>query len=365
LNGGFEEIIGRIYEAAVIPEVWPSALHEIGEISGARGAILLTANPAGQRWISSPDVYEDMAAYEQGEWHLKNKRLQHFLARQHAGFLRDVDIFPSCEAVQEDPQIKEFFRPRGLGWGVGTTIPVPSGDFLVVSIERDYVRGPIENEVVPRLDALRPHLARAALMSARLHMERAKAAVETIGAIGLPAAVVRRGGALLTANAQMQALVPHVLQDGRDRARLVSKPADALLARAFAAIEGDALTSEVTSIPVAATEQQPPMIVHLVPVRGLANDIFSQGRVVMVVTPVIPAQVPGAEVLQGLFDLSPAEARVARGIGGGSTVEEIAGAHGISRETVRTQLKSVLSKTGLGRQVELAQLLAGKSLPQV
>lgn len=45
------------------------------------------------------------------------------------------------------------------------------------------------------------------------------------------------------------------------------------------------------------------------------------------------------------------------------TVEAIAGACGISRETVRNQLKAVLAKTGLGRQVELAGLLAGAKVP--
>lgn len=89
----FGNLVDRIYEAAVIPETWPSTLHEISEIGGARGVILLTANPAGSRWISSPGVYQDMLAYEEGNWHLKNMRLQRFLAKQHAGFLRDVDVF--------------------------------------------------------------------------------------------------------------------------------------------------------------------------------------------------------------------------------------------------------------------------------
>jgi hypothetical protein len=53
---------------------------------------------------------------------------------------------------------------------------------------------------------------------------------------------------------------------------------------------------------------------------------------------------PDSVVLQGLFNLTPAEARVARGVAQRLTVDRIAGGLGRSQETVRTQLKAVLAK---------------------
>ena len=117
----------------------------------------------------------------------------------------------------------------------------------------------------------------------------------------------------------------------------------------------------VKSIPVAATVGHVPMVLHVIPVRGSARDIFTQATALLVVTPVDRAAVPAAEVLQGLFDLTPAEARVARGIGQAETIDTLADATGVNRETVRSQLKAVLSKTGLSRQQELVSLLAGKA----
>jgi DNA-binding CsgD family transcriptional regulator len=52
---------------------------------------------------------------------------------------------------------------------------------------------------------------------------------------------------------------------------------------------------------------------------------------------------------------------VARGIGQAETIDTLADATGVNRETVRSQLKAVLSKTGLSRQQELVSLLAGKA----
>jgi DNA-binding CsgD family transcriptional regulator len=63
--------------------------------------------------------------------------------------------------------------------------------------------------------------------------------------------------------------------------------------------------------------------------------------------------------LQGLFDLTPAEARVARGVGLAQPLDALASAQGVTYETVRSHLKQVLAKPGLSRQAELVSLLAG------
>jgi hypothetical protein len=53
-------------------------------------------------------------------------------------------------------------------------VQVPSDDVLAFSVERRLTYGPVENKVLDELNALRPHLARAALVSARLRLERAQ-----------------------------------------------------------------------------------------------------------------------------------------------------------------------------------------------
>ena len=79
----------------------------------------------------------------------------------------------------------------------------------------------------------------------------------------------------------------------------------------------------------------------------------------MLVTPVEIADVPSATVVQGLFDLTPAEAKVARGLASGLTVHDIAGTHGTSATTVRNQVRAVFAKTGMHRQADLVGLLRG------
>lgn len=354
-----ETLVDKIYEAAVVPELWPTVLDDLTLVGRGHFCALFTFGQGGPHIISSKDGVRISQDYVTEGWPERTDRLPRLLATRHAGFLGDLDVY-TREEMDREPVFTEFHRPRGLGWGIATAIPVPSGDMLIVDIERRFETGPAERETIAKLDVLRPHLARSVLLSARLAFERAKAATLALDAIGLPGAVLSHDLRILTANSRMDALIPKVVQDRRQRIALVDSNADGLLARSLELIAKAGIFHPglVGSIPIAAKDGEPPYIVHVVPLRRAAHDVFSNASVMLVVTPVVPAEVPNAEVLQGLFDLTPAEARVARAIGEGKTVELIASGLGLSRETIRSQLKAVLAKTGMTRQVELAALLS-------
>ena len=356
-------LIDRIYEAGVLPEQWPAVLEDLTKVADGAGALILSRTRFQEHFIGTPEAArmfaEACAAGWQGD---RNPRAPRLFGAKHAGFLTDLDVF-SREEIDREPYFTEFLRPLGLGWGTATAIEVPNGDMIAFDIERSLERGPVERPVVERLDQLRPHLARASMLSARLAFERARAAALALEHVGLPAAVLGRNMHMIAANPSLEAMMPGVVQDRRTRVALVDRNADALLAEALARLARPKDPGGVRSVPIAAREEQPPLIVHVVPIRLGAHDVFSGASGILVVTPVIPGEVPAAEVLQGLFDLTAAEARVARAIGEGQTVDVIAGSFGVSRETVRSQLKAVLSKTGAPRQVDLAALLAGACFP--
>lgn len=147
---------------------------------------------------------------------------------------------------------------------------------------------------------------------------------------------------------------------------LADKRADELMHAAVAALALPGITpAAVRSIPIAAAETAPPILIHVLPVRGAAHDVFSAASAIVILTPVAARDVPSANVVQGLFDLTPTEARIARLIANGHTLAEVAAMGGRSELTVRTQLKSILTKAGLRRQSDLVGLLRGIPLPTV
>lgn len=193
-------------------------------------------------------------------------------------------------------------------------------------------------------------------MAARLEPERIRASVALLATLGLPAAVLTVSGRVVAANALLDALQGQVTPRAFGRLGFHEPAADALLQ---AVLSRKDPAAGGTSIPLSAVEERPPAVAHGLPMRRMARDFFANAHTLVVVTPLTEDVVPDADLLGGLFDLTPAEARVARGLAEGRTLDHIAAAAGTPLASVRTQLRHVMGKTGTSRQAEIVNLLAG------
>jgi DNA-binding CsgD family transcriptional regulator len=95
----------------------------------------------------------------------------------------------------------------------------------------------------------------------------------------------------------------------------------------------------------------------VVPVVERARALLGDAALIVIILDSEECPQPPIAVLKQLFQLSKSEAEVARRLMCGESLQEIAEASHVTVETVRTQLKSVFSKTGTNRQVELVALL--------
>jgi DNA-binding CsgD family transcriptional regulator len=353
-----DDLVDKIYEAGAVPDLWPSVLEALGSLGRVAGTVLFAVRGETAHWTASPGLQDMSRGYFEGGYPGHDDRTARLLAYDHPGFVTDLDVF-TREEWEADPIRREFFVPRGFGWGVATGIKVPTGDLLIFHGERRLEDGPVEREVVERLNLLRPHLARAALMSARIAFERAQGAVAALEMVGIPAAVLGPRGAAIATNSMLEALTPSVVQSRPTRLGLANPRADELLTAALAAAEAGLHTGPVRSIPVPAGEDTAAMVAHLLPIRASAREVFTGAAAVLLMTPVILRELPDAGVIQGLFDLTPAEARIARALGGGMTISQIASSTGASAATVRNQVQAVFGKTGMHRQADLVGLLQG------
>ncbi|AMA59631.1 helix-turn-helix transcriptional regulator [Bradyrhizobium sp. CCGE-LA001] len=358
--GHLDHLIDRIYEAGLITSLWPEILGEIGHAIGGNGGLLFAVRDGYVSAVNSVNHNEAMPLFLKEGWSERDPLLPRAAALNYAGFLNDGDLVSEEEIATNDVYCN-FYRKHGLGYRAGTIIPIPSGDSIAIVMPRHQDNGPVPREIVSFLDDLRPHLARACLTANRLGFERARAQADALQVIGLPGAILREGGRLLAANGLFESLMPSMFHDRVERLTLTDATADGLFVAALGTpFVGNRRT--VKSVAIAAAMDRVAMVLHVLPVRGSARDVFTRATFMVVVTPVDRGAVPTAEVLQGLFDLTPAEAQVARGVARAESLDALAAAIGVTRETVRTQLKAVLSKTGLSRQQELVSLLAGKAL---
>jgi DNA-binding CsgD family transcriptional regulator len=354
-----QNLVDRIYECSFAPELWPNVLDRLAQVADASGGTFFVASPTKVlSWTASEPLRGGMAWFANSDVLARGQRAARLRAAQHAGFLLERELYDTDAEMAADPFYRELLWPVGLGWGTGTAIPLPTGETLYLTVERSRSRGPVETSIIEQLDALRPHLARSALMSSRLQLERARIASETLALIGLPALVFDDLGRVLAANHLIEALTDQIRWRAQDRVSLKDSSANALFQQAIANLDVEN-ARPVLSFASRGVDTEAAMVVHIVPIRGLSRDIFARCAGVLVMTPVTIPQAPPVELVQSLFDLTPAEARIARSLTAGETVEAIASRGGVTRNTVRTQLRGVLEKTGCSRQAEVVALLSG------
>ena len=351
-----DPFVDDIYEAAIVPERWQAVLDHLAEIADAEGTLLFAAGPGVPRWLSSDAIHGAMEEWIASKWYLDNPRGQRLVPIEEPRFLTDLDAF-TAEEIDASDFYTDLLRPLGLGWCVGTSIRSPAGDTLVFSIEKAHRKGPVPRTTAEQLDGLRPHLARASLLSGRLGLDRAKSTVATLEAISLPAAALTPNGRVVSANAGFLASEPRIGIGAGNVIQLACAPAQALLMEAIANA-GSPSGRIGKSIPVRATGCDPAFVAHVVPLRGGGLDVFTGALSIVFITSMVPSASPAPSLLQALFDLTPAEARAASQITEGKSIEQISSAAGLSQNTIRTHLKSVFQKTGVERQAELVSLLS-------
>ncbi|CAN7683768.1 helix-turn-helix transcriptional regulator [Rhizobium sp. LjRoot30] len=352
-----EQVIDQIYEAAFVPEQWEHVCDSISSLVSAFSMSLITAKDQSFRCTCSAIVRDDMERFFRSPLRLQNVRPQRHFLLSPFSFMRDTDLM-TMEEIEHDPIYTEFLHPRGLGWTVGDMFQEPSGHTIIFDILRQRDRGPFESIQVDRLNFLRPHLARAATMASRLEFERINAAVQALELAGLPAAVLNSEGKVIAANSLLQAFEPQLAITAYDKLAFELPSTNTKFAE-FLNREKATSVSLGCSLPLPRTESLPHSVLHLVPVKGNARDIFSGAAFFAIATAVDRSKVIDAETIQGLFDLTPSEARVARMIALGNDVSAVADELAVSVSTVRTHVKSILGKSGVNRQTDFVSCILG------
>lgn len=359
-----EGIIDRIYEAAIIPDMWEKVLIDLNDAVGTKGGIIFTHSEFGSYFAATPSAVEYSRKYFDDGFSRVNSRIPRARQLGYAGFLTEDDMF-SRDELARDPLYQTYIYPAGLGWFVGTMVDTIDGDEIAISFDGAFEDGPIPRAKAEWLDTLRPHLARALSMTARANLMAAVKVAEGLGVFGLPAGVINRAGKLLSANETMNALIPAFLMDTNQGVRLRHGPSDKLLRQALIPAAANQELAEVMSVPVPATEESPASVVHIIPVCGHGRDIMRGGLFILVVSQLSTVPLPATSLLRGLFDLTPTEARVARVISGGIAPRDIGNHMQISSNTVKVHLKSIYAKTGVDHHAALVRLLSGTPMPQI
>jgi DNA-binding CsgD family transcriptional regulator len=353
----------RIYDAAIDAERWPDVLAELAAAADCAWAALLTRrSDAWLGWRISPSAAGEVDTYLRSEAAQRSITTERLFACDRAGFATDQDLF--LEDEYRADSFVQWANAHGFHHGAATGIRLNTGDTAVFQVMRrsgERAFSPCELEP---LDALQPHLARAAMLAARWKLERLRAAAEALALVGMAAVVLTADCRVMAANALAGDLGEYVIWRTQDQLALVDDMVSAKLRRQVIACARLGSANCASSFPAWNGAHESAVVVHVIPLKGDRRELFDGGLALVLFTQVGSPVVPNVELVRELFDLTAAEARVAVQLAAGRSIEEVACAHQVSRSTVQSQTKSILQKVGAHRQSELvARLGIAKPIP--
>lgn len=344
------ETIRGLYEGMLDRAAWRRSLASLCEKSGS--------------------VQASIYVIELGDGPARVEEIAHTtsIGTERAGLARDPRAVLAGPLVVGQWQVT-LRRVAGIADGFGNLPPLPTMTCLVdrsprreiyLTLQRrpDQIR--YDNTDAQALDWVVPHLRQAMALCQRAQAEALalRASIDVIARLQYAVLVARANGTLIVANTAGEAWAR----------RLLPQEPNGLFVNGLGTqlSQGWRLSRSLPEVlRLVCDTNAPPQAIHA---RG------SEGRTAQIV--IVPMR-PGGEttaalvaihenrgapltmntILRDLYALTPAESRLASLMMTGIGLPEACTQLGVKRETSRTQLKSIFTKTGTGTQAQLAHLL--------
>lgn len=358
-----------IYDAALKPELWEIALDNLVEILQTRSAIIMAYDLADrpfnmQAWSSLytlDDVREYTEKYSQYE-----QEISDYLHNCPPRFLgKDIDIWPGIENEQDRADLKYLRERFGVVARGGAQLNTHGAwkDFITVQLGRKWDDVPAE--FWKMLELTVPHLSKAVEIGRTFSVLRLRyqAILAALDKVGIGMCIATGAGAIAVSNEEAQRILS--CRDGLSFSRdgHLAARNDDLTARLKAAIHTTAQTAKGSgiddeiSITCPRSSGKTPFLIVVSPLRDSNAELephFS-GSLICIIDPDETAEF-SIDGLSRIFGLSTAEAGVCEALVHGGTVKIIADQRGVSPETVRSQVRSIYSKTNVTNRTGLIRL---------
>jgi DNA-binding CsgD family transcriptional regulator len=379
IAGVEDDVIQGLYEAATGLTPWADCLGHMHQALAPAYAVqlLVTDRRNGELRLAeaSPGSPVDVVLEYLRQWHRLSPHVAHMAALPVGEVMNSARAFPRAQYASH-PFYRDFWAAYGVCATLGAKAAQTADQVAVLGVTRTHDHPAFSAAEEAYLARCVKHLGSAFRIASSL------LPVRTAGVVGLglmqasarPMLLLDEQLGLMASNAPADGLLARAdtLFVSRGQLQCANSEDGALLARAMASIMKDdvPLGQPVHTGLNGAT-------VNASPSRTALRLGGSQGsRLLCSLWHMRPEQTQGAfgpqpvalltinadapadaQWLGAMFDLTPAEATVAAALMNGRDVKQIAHDHRRSVHTVRSQMRSVLQKTGARRQVDLVQML--------
>lgn len=357
------KLIELIYRSVTNAACWQVFLDTFVRAVGAQRAAVHLRDTNGADFVvvcwsgwSDEDVrlyFESYAAHD--PFHIRSGRWPEGVVGSH------LDLCSKAE-LESSLAFREFYAPRDCINGMGGTILLTAAGQSLITAMRGAKEGPFEEHEQRILRFLMPHLKQAAILHGERASLRSQLSTFTSHLDRYPHALVLTDAQsrILYANSAAHQIAARkdglVMEQGR--LSPTSRRQDDEFRQALSKTASDR-KANLLRMEITRPSGRKPFRLMLMPAedsQAIPLGVSQPTVTILIVDSDAQAE-PDLAVLQEMFALTPAEARVVGRLVLGRSVDQIAREWSCSIETVRTHLKHVLSKTETRRQAELISLV--------
>jgi len=373
----YDHLVGLLYQGAMEPRPWHEALPALRRALNAqvvslilrqpsaddRGVILNSVRPEGD--LDSSDT----TLADPNDWQVVAYREQFFSLDPFINLPLDQvvaleDILPDKDLMTSDYYL-HYLEPIDLFRILAVDTAEPGGMLARLRVSRRRSEAGFRTRERALLALIAPHLRRAVELYARLNRTSTERDVYAgaVNQLSVATIILDESGQVLTTNEVGRALLDQAdglsLRGGRlhIEGRDINRELEAALSTIIQA-QRHGKTSVVRALRVPRTGDRADLglVIRPVPGDGGTEGQAIPSAAVFVSDPELEEST-SQQVLGELFDLTPAESRLATLLARGLSLSDVSRAQNISQHTVRAQLKSIFAKTGVSRQAELVRLV--------
>jgi DNA-binding CsgD family transcriptional regulator/PAS domain-containing protein len=362
----FLDVVSRVYDAGLDASLWPDTLSAISDLFGAEQINLRIIDPSSRRLERYYAINRDPYWVQAYKDHFY--QLDPWMDMLHDSDKPIVDCthhLLTDRKYRSLPFYQEYIVPTDAHYGMGGLIRVHDDFKTYLAMQKGYGRGEFHVSNLRLFEKLFPHVNRSLAVSHRIqHAEnRSDTLMQALDRISNAVVLVNRAGRVLSMNEAAGKLVDrhcgisvtggHIQLSGVGFNLRLHRLIDAATA-SHNSVDGAQAGGMDFEYPGHSNLS---LLVSPLSGRGSGHEFADKRVAMLILSDRDESNRLEGTLLVDIYGLSEAEARVVSLLCAGKSLEQIGERLSLTRNTIRSHVKSAFHKTGTSRQAELVSLI--------
>lgn len=363
-------LIGQIYDSASDSSQWPQFLENLTKATGAEAARMRFVDKTSKTYnIISGFGHDRNFDQNYHDYFSKVDLLNPYIEKQPLGSTFESHLAIPCKELKKSEIYNDLFKHYDIHYGLGGNIFKRKDILARIGLHRAYAKGPFNNNERDLVKLILPHLQRAFELGA--HLEEMRAQLDDMHTAlygsSIPLILIDEALNVAFMNRQAENFISDenglFIRGNRLYTAQTSEQSQLTNIISQAVLIGAGKSSEMcTGMRVCTTSDNERFNIFITPYPPRTTAFLGHNKRIcaaIFIHKFNQKHTLPAGLLCALYGLTPSEIRLAENVLNGLLPNEIATKHGVSVNTIRSQLRSLFAKTETQRQAELVRLLSG------